>query len=125
MLFRSPSDAAGGCDSWGDTLSLFNLDTLIISSLGENAGQPLVALIEGLIEMTRGSIASAECASRNIGVAMCAGIVSFGGLSIMLQNYTFLSKCKMRFHEIAIRKVFQSIIAFAIAFALSFAVKNW
>lgn len=113
------------CGMLVDTLSLFNLDALIITALGERAGQPIVALIQGLIEMTRGSIACSECLSPNIGVALCAGIVSFGGLSIMLQNYTFLSKCKMKFSEIALRKLFQSVIAFVLAFGFSFIVKNW
>ncbi len=44
------------CGMLVDTLSLFNLDALIITALGERAGQPIVALIQGLIEMTRGSI---------------------------------------------------------------------
>ena len=113
------------CGMLVDTLSLLNISSLIITALGERTGQPIVALIEGLIEMTRGSIACSKCSSVNIGVALCAAIVSFGGLSIMLQNYTFLSKCQMRFSEIAVRKIFQSVIAFVVAFALSFAVKNW
>ena len=113
------------CGMLVDTLTLFNLDSLIILALGEKVGQPIVALIEGLIEMTRGSIACTKCLSPNVSVALCAGIISFGGLSVMLQNYTFLSKCKMKFSEIAVRKIFQSVIAFLIAFALSFAVKNW
>lgn len=113
------------CGMLVDTLVLFNLDSLIVAALGEKAGLPIVALLEGLIEMTRGSIACTKCISPNIGVALCAGIISFGGLSVMLQNYTFLSKCKMKFWEIAVRKTFQSVIAFLIAFALSFTVKNW
>ena len=113
------------CGMLVDTLVLFNIDSLIVLLLGEKVGPPIVALIEGLIEMTRGSIACTQCASPNVSVALCAGIISFGGLSVMLQNYTFLSKCKMKFWEIAVRKIFQSVIAFLIAFALSFIVNNW
>lgn len=110
------------CGMLVDTLSLLNIDTLLISTLGENVGQPVLALIDGLIEMTRGSIECAKCPSANLGIALGAGIVSFGGLSVMLQNYTFLSKCKMKFYEVFVRKLLQSVIAFGIAFALSFAV---
>ena len=113
------------CGMLVDTLTLFHLDSLIVLALGEKAGLPIVALIEGLIEMTRGSIACTKCLSPNVSVALCAGIISFGGLSVMLQNYTFLSKCKIKFSEIAVRKIFQSVIAFLIAFGISFAVKNW
>lgn len=112
------------CGMLVDTLSLLNIDSLLLSALGENVGQPVLALIDGLIEMTRGSIECAKCPSANLGIALCAGVVSFGGLSVMLQNYTFLSKCKMKFHEVFIRKLLQSVIAFLIAFALSFAVAD-
>lgn len=107
------------CGMLVDTLSLVGLDGLIISSLGESAGRPVLALVEGLIEMTRGSIECVNCAP-NVGIALCCATVSFGGLSVMLQNYTFLSKCKMSFFEILIRKTSQSVIAFIISFALSF-----
>ncbi len=110
------------CGMLVDTLSLFNADALIISALGETAGQPVVALINGIIEMTRGSIACAECTQKNIGIALCAGIISLGGLSVALQNFTFLSKCRMTFTQIAVRKLTQSIIAFGLGFALSFAL---
>lgn len=108
------------CGMLVDTLSLLNIDTLILTLLGDNAGQPVVALLQGLIEMTRGSISCALCQSGHAGIALCAGIISFGGLSVTLQNYTFLSKCKMTFFEIILRKFFQSIIAFSVAFGLSF-----
>ena len=108
------------CGMLVDTLALFNVDTLILSALGERAGQPIVALLSGLIEMTRGSIACSQCSMKNLGVALCAGIISFGGLSVTLQNYTFLSKCNMKFGEIILRKLLQSLIAFAVAFGLSF-----
>ncbi|MDE7372978.1 MAG: hypothetical protein K2N18_02835, partial [Clostridia bacterium] len=61
------------CGMLVDTLVLFNLDSLIVLALGEKAGLPIVALIEGLIEMTRGSIACTKCLSPNISVALCAG----------------------------------------------------
>lgn len=110
------------CGMLVDTLALFNIDSLLISALGEQAGQPIVALLNGLIEMTRGSLSCAQCTQHNIGIALCAGIISFGGLSVTLQNYTFLSKCNMTFAEIIVRKLFQSAIAFGLGFALSFAL---
>lgn len=113
------------CGMLVDTLTLLNIDALLLSALGDEAGMPVLSLIEGLIEMTRGSIACSQCVSRNLGVALCAGIISFGGLSVMLQNYTYLSKCNMKFWEIVLRKGVQSIIAFTLAYALSFTIKNW
>lgn len=108
------------CGMLVDTLSLFKINELLISAVGEVSAQPLIALLNGLIEMTRGSIACAECVDTRLGIALCAGIISLGGLSVTLQNYTFLSRCGMTFIQIVLRKSTQSLIAFGIAFALSF-----
>ncbi len=110
------------CGMLVDTLSLFKIDDLLINALGEISAQPVIAVLNGLIEMTRGSIACADCANMRLGTALCAGIISLGGLSVTLQNYTFLSRCGMSFFQIVARKFTQSLIAFGIAFALSFLI---
>jgi len=107
------------CSMLVDTISLLKIDSLILTGLGESAGMPIVAILSGLIEMTRGSIACSEC-GLHIGAALCAAIISFGGLSVTLQNYTFLSKCGMTLPQIFLRKGLHSVFAFVIAFALSF-----
>lgn len=110
------------CGMLVDTLSLVGLNELISSHLG-GAAQPVQALLSGAIEMTRGCLAAAECTYRPIAVALAAGIVSLGGLSVTLQNFTFLSKCGMKAHEVAIRKITQCILAFVVAFLLALACK--
>lgn len=110
------------CGMLVDTLALFNVDTILPAALGDGIGQPIVALLEGLIEMTRGCIACFNCPQKNISIALCAGIISFGGLSVTLQNYTFLSRCKMKLFEILIRKFTQSLIAFLVALGLSYMI---
>lgn len=108
------------CGMLTDTVALFNADSVFSAIFGEEISQVLIALIYGLIEMTRGSIACAECELTQLGVALCAGIVSFGGLSVTLQNYTFLSKCDIKFHEVVIRKLTQSVITFVLAYCFTF-----
>ncbi|MDE5601130.1 MAG: hypothetical protein K2J16_01375 [Clostridia bacterium] len=108
------------CGMLTDTVALLGVNNLLSTVFGEQVSQVLIALIYGLIEMTRGSIACAECELYKLGIALCAGIISLGGLSVTLQNYTFLSKCNMRFIDVAVRKLTQSIIAFALAYGFSF-----
>lgn len=108
------------CGMLTDTVALLGVNDLLSTVFGEQVSQVLIALIYGLIEMTRGSIACAECELHRLGIALCAGIISLGGLSVTLQNYTFLSKCNMRFIDVAVRKLTQSIIAFALAYGFSF-----
>ena len=107
-----------------DTLSLIGLDTLFFTVLG-SAAQPFVALVFGFVEMTRGCIECSKCNFKPLGVAMATAIISFGGLSVMFQNYSFLSKCKMKFSEVLTRKITQSLIAFALAIIFALILKKF
>lgn len=110
------------CGMLIDTLELIGIRELLSNALSPDLSQELISVLYGMIEMTRGSIECAKCTSINLSVAMCSAIITFGGLSITLQNYTFLSKCKMRVVEILIRKFTQCIISFALAFGMSFLI---
>lgn len=110
------------CGMLADTLNLLNIDFLVERAFGFEASRPIMALLCGLIEMTRGCLASAECAYLPLAVSLCAAIISFGGLSITLQNYTFLNRCKMTFGQIILRKGCQAVIAAGIGFALGCAL---
>jgi len=112
------------CGMIVDALALLRLDDFILATFG-GAGQPILALIYGSVEMTRGGIECAKCAFRPLGVALAALIVSFGGLSVTFQNYTFLSSCNIKPSEVLTRKLTHSLIAFSLAFALSLAFKNY
>ncbi len=108
------------CGMLIDTLELVGLKEVLANTLSPEVSQGLISVIYGMIEMTRGSIECAKCISVNFSVALCSAVITFGGLSITLQNYTFLSKCKMNIAEILIRKFTQCLIAFALAFAMSY-----
>lgn len=108
------------CGMLADTLELIGFCDML-TGLGEFA-QPLKALCYGIIEMTRGSIECAACSSPRISIPLCSAIVSFGGLSITLQCYTFLSKCDIGMGAILLRKLTQCLISALIAFALSFCI---
>lgn len=112
------------CGMIVDTLSLLGVDKLILNALG-GGWQPLVALLFGLVEMTRGGIECAKCSFRPLGVALAAFVVSFGGLSVAFQNHTFLSVCNVKLKETLTRKLTHSIIAFLLALALACAFEKY
>lgn len=78
-----------------DTLELLGIRNLL-ENFGA-AGEPILSLIYSLVEMTRASIECSKCGNLQLATALCSGAVSFGGLSITMQNYTFLSKCGVGF----------------------------
>lgn len=107
------------CGMLVDTLELIGLRNLF--SAFDNTGA-LTSIIYGLIEMTRGCLECSNCSSIHLSAILCTSAVSFGGLSVTLQNYTFLSKCGLKFPEIILRKTTQCAISAFIAFLLGFAL---
>lgn len=106
------------CGMLVDTLDLVGL-TQLISNLGDISA-PITAIVYGMIEMTRGSIACADIQNIHVAIAVCTQIISLGGLSIFLQCYNYLSKCNISFGKLLLIKLTQCVISFAIAFILSF-----
>ncbi len=99
------------CGMLVDTLPLLRLDVLLESALGADAGRAVFSLLCGGIEMTRGCIMGAEITRLPLAVGLCAGIISLGGLSVTLQNYTFLSRTGMKASEVLLRKFCHALIA--------------
>lgn len=107
------------CGMLVDTLELFGIQNLVKSPDISNA---LTSIIYGLIEMTRGCLQSANCDSLHLSTILCTGAVSFGGLSVTLQNYTFLSKCGLNLGQILLRKISQCAVSMLVAFLIGFAL---
>lgn len=105
-----------------DTIDLLPLSALSAAMSDTGAGT-LLSLLYGVIEMTRGCISCAELGNLQLSCALACAIISFGGLSVMLQNFTFLSKCGMKIREVLIRKTVQALLGFGIAFLMGFALK--
>lgn len=101
-----------------DALTLTGAEALI-NSLPELGGNMLEAFLFGAVEMTRGTMAASEISRLPLAVATAASIVSFGGLSVLLQSHVFLSRCGIRFSSLFVRKLVQSIAAFIYAVIFS------
>lgn len=108
------------CGMLVDTIDLVGL-TYLIAKLGD-ISKPLKAIMYGLFEMTRGSIACADIQNIHIAIPLCTFIISLGGLSIFLQCYSYLSKCNISFARLLLYKLTQGVISFLIAFILSFCI---
>ena len=102
-----------------DAISLTGLSSALSAAMNENAAGCLRSLIYGAVEMTRGSLEAAKIPSRTLAVAVTSAVVSFGGLSVMLQSHAFLSKCNMRFSALLARKCVQCASAFVYGLVIS------
>ncbi|MFW5779853.1 MAG: hypothetical protein ACOCWI_00165 [Bacillota bacterium] len=76
-------------------------------------------ILSSFIEITRGCKILASIGSPAAVVPICAGMISFGGLSITLQSMTFLSKCKIKPLFYLKTKIVQGIITYIVATVLS------
>lgn len=109
------------CGMLVDTLALVGLDNAL-AALPATLAQTIEAFSYGLIEMTRGGIACAKIDNLQLATSVVCGIVSLGGLSVTLQNYTFLSKTGVGFFEMTLRKITQCIISALLAYIISFSL---
>lgn len=107
------------CGMIVDTFDLIGI-TNALNTLPQDLSCALKSILYGSVEMTRGVIQSANCKNLHLSIVLCTTAVSFGGLSITLQNYTFLSKCNVSIFSILLRKITQCALSATIAFALSF-----
>ena len=98
-----------------DALALTGIDALLASLPDRNAGVCLEALINGAVEMTRGTMCAARIPSKWLSLGVASAIVSFGGLSVLMQSHAFLGRCGMPFRSILARKFVQSVAGFAYA----------
>ena len=74
-------------------------------------------LLCGILEVTRG--AKMLSAATNIWtISICSALVSFSGISIIMQSMNFLSKCKIKARYFIFVKCVHAIICFFVCFAL-------
>ena len=85
-------------------LTLFNIDSSLAKGLSS-----------GLIEMTRGCSEIASVGNDYSSLVCCSGLISFGGLSIILQSLTFLSGTGIKASYFILIKTTQAIISISLA----------
>ncbi len=89
--------------------NLFGLDICVTNSV-----------LEGLIEMTKGAQNISKLGlSENLSAIITTGIITFGGLSIFLQAYTYLARFKIKLKVYFLQKTLHTIIAIIICSVLT------
>lgn len=76
------------------------------------------AVIGGAIECTRGCKLLSLCGTNKITVSLACGLVSFGGVSVIIQSIAFLQKAKVKTGIFLSSKIIQTIIAFTLCLLL-------
>lgn len=108
-----------------DALSLTGIERAVSALIPGDAANALIGVIYGGIEMTRGCVTAAECASFPLAAASIAFTAAFGGLSVLLQSHSFLSRCGISFRSLFARKLLQGVLAAGITFALALVFNNY
>lgn len=74
------------------------------------------------VEMTRGVVEASTLASLPLAVGFATLSVTFGGMSVLAQQYHFLSRCKCGVFDLILPKISQGILGFfsAIIFSIIF-----
>lgn len=85
---------------------------------GKNANFAINGLISGLIEMTNGAKLLSSIKSSPIIISLIASVISFSGLSIIMQSFNFLSNTSINKIQFIIAKIIQAIISFFICFLI-------
>lgn len=66
--------------------------------------EPVAFLFEGLIEITKGCLDLATLSNKIFATVICSFVISFGGISTLMQSLTMLSKLKMPVKLFAFQK---------------------
>lgn len=97
--------------------------TLIISKALQIDSNIIVAIFNGIIELTRGCLDLSLChLSNNLNAIILSGLISFGGISINLQAYTFLKKAGINIKFFLLQKCTHCIISMLLSFLLTLVI---
>jgi len=74
-------------------------------------------LLYGFLEVTRGC-KSLSASSTFLSIALCSGVISFSGISIMMQSMAFLKNTKIKMHSFVLTKLVHMILSIFICFII-------
>lgn len=93
-------------------LNVFDFLSIIISPIFSKFGmtpQEIKGILYGIVEVTRGTKELSNSINPNI-LAICA-LISFSGISIIMQSLAFLKSAKIKTHSFVISKCVQFILS--------------
>lgn len=106
------------------SLNIINFITFSLSKIFRIDESIISSVIIGIVEITKGAI---EIEKLNVALRLktiiLSGIIGFGGLSVMMQSVSFLSKLKLKIKHMFLQKFIQGLISLIIAVILTSVIK--
>lgn len=104
-------DSALSIISVGTIIAIFFVIITSLSPIFNLLPSPLASILEGLIEITKGCIDISSSINSIWSVAACTFVISFGGISTILQSITMLNKLNMPIKLFVLQKITHAILA--------------
>lgn len=109
--------------SVGGYIALFFVLSAMLQQILPNwfavEGQLLTSFVIGILEMTSGCMAIAQCTDIFTATVLCCTIISFGGICVASQCMTFLSPCGITIGTLLKQKVVHCALSTIFCFALA------
>lgn len=106
--------------SVGSIIAIFFVIITAISPLFSIFPSTIASFLEGIIEITKGCIGIANSVNSLWAVPVCTFIISFGGISTIIQSITMLNKLKMPIKLFVLQKISHAFISTLISIIILF-----
>lgn len=104
--------------SVGSIITIFFIIIECLSPIFNLFPTNIAYFLEGLVEITKGCIELSSIANLNIAVTLASFVISFGGISTILQSLTMLAKLKMPTKIFILQKIMHAIFSCIITIIL-------
>ena len=108
-------DSAISIISIGTIIAIFFVIITALSPLFNLFPQPVASIFSGIIEITKGCLDISKCLSPKLAVLATTFIISFGGISTLLQSLTMLNKIQIPIWLFVLQKLTHALISTLIA----------
>ena len=109
------SDSATSIISVGVIIAIFFVVIRAMSPLFSLLPAPIAPIFEGMIEITKGCIDISKALTPRLAVIASTFVISFGGISTMLQSLTMLGHIKMPAPLFALQKFTHALLSTTLA----------
>ncbi len=106
--------------SVGCIITIFFIVIECLSPLLNLLPQNISFFLEGIVEITKGCIDLSTLPNKFVAVSLCSFVISFGGISTLLQSLTMLSKVKMPVRLFILQKLTHALFSLVITISLLF-----
>lgn len=112
-------DSALSIISVGTIITIFFVIITSISPIINFLPNQIVSILEGMVEITKGCLDIATSFSDKWCIVASTFVISFGGISTMIQSMSMLSTVKIPFRIIFIQKFSQALISSLLALIIT------